>query len=149
MRRMLKGSKHYDENIFLASMYVVIIALFNFMSGIFFITADPRIGSPTYGRMQELMPLSIYGLVMFASATLLICSVFSIGKVKSAFMLIGGCLGAISIGLYAAASTIGAVNLMIPSRYSLISVSCIIIAIAGGISLWRNRRAEKNGGKTS
>lgn len=59
-------------------------------------------------------------------------------------MIIGGILGAFSIGLYASASTIGGVNLMLPSRYSLISVSCLSIAIAGGYALWRKKKNTKN-----
>src|SRR5699024_6812327 len=59
------------------------------------------------------------------------------GRIKNILMIVGGLTGAFSIGLYASASSIGAVNIMLPSRYSLISVSCLLIAIAGGFSLWR------------
>jgi len=132
--------KHYDETKFLASMYVLTMGLFNAMTGIFFITADPRISSPTYSKMQELMPLTAYGLTMFMSAVFLFISIFQNGKSKSIFMIGGGVLGAFSIGLYASASSLGAVNLMLPSRYTLISLSCLTIAISGGFSLWRAKR---------
>src|SRR5699024_364773 len=131
--------RHYDETKFLVSMYILTISLFNFMTGIFFITADPRISSPTYTKMQELMPLSVYGLIMLTSAILLFSCIFQHGKIRNIFMLFGVILGAVSIGLYASASSIGAVNLMLPSRYSLISISCLLISIAGGFSLWRMR----------
>jgi len=131
--------RHYEETKFLASMYIFTIAMFNFMTGLFFITADPRISSPTYKKMQELMPLSFYGLVMLVSAILLFSCIFQHGTIKSYFMVLGGLLGAVSIGLYASASTLGAVNLMLPSRYSLISISCLLISVAGGFNLWRMR----------
>lgn len=131
--------RHYNETKFLASMYILTMGLFNAMTGLFFITVDPRISSPTYTKMQELMPLSVYGLIMLTSAILLFSCVFQHGKIRSIFMMLGGVLGAISIGLYASASSIGAVNLMLPSRYSLISISCLLIAIAGGFNLWRMR----------
>src|SRR5699024_5667253 len=131
--------RHYNETKFLANMYILTISFFNLMTGIFFITADPRVSSPTYTKMQELMPLSIYGLMMLISAILLFSCIFQQGKIRNIFMVIGGILGAISIGLYASASSIGAVNLMLPSRYSLISISCLLISIAGGLSLWRMR----------
>ncbi len=131
--------RHYNETKFLASMYILTISLFNLMTGIFFITADPRISSPTYSKMQELMPLSVYGLAMLVSAILLFTSIFLHGKIRSVFMLVGGLFGVASIGLYASASTLGAVNLMMPSRYSLISISCLLISVAGGFNLWRMR----------
>ena len=133
--------RHYNETKFLASMYILTISLFNLMTGIFFITADPRIDSPTYSKMQELMPLTAYGLIMLTSAVFLFSAIFQHGKTSYIFMIIGGISGAFSIGLYASASSLGAVNLMLPSRYSLISLSCLTIAIAGGFSLWR---AKKN-----
>src|SRR5699024_1993997 len=106
--------RHYNEMKFLANMYILTIALFNLMTGIFFITADPRIDSPTYAKMQELMPLSVYGLIMMVSSILLFSCIFQQGKIRNIFMVLGGLSGAISIGLYASASSIGAVNLMLP-----------------------------------
>ena len=132
--------RHYNGTKFLASMYILTISLFNLMTGIFFITADPRISSPTYSKMQELMPLTAYGLIMLTSAVFLFSAIFQDGKTAYMFMLFGGLLGAFSIGLYASASSLGAVNVMLPSRYSLISLSCLTIAIAGGFSLWRAKR---------
>src|SRR5699024_4282687 len=133
--------RHYNETKFLASMYILTISLFNLMTGLFFMTADPRISSPTYSKMQGLMPLTAYGLIMLTSAVFLFYAIFHDGKTPYMFMLFGGLLGAFSIGLYASASSLGAVNVMLPSRYSLISLSCLTIAIAGGFSLWR---AKKN-----
>ena len=136
--------KNYNENKFLTAMYLLTISLFNFMTGLFFITADSRIGSPTYSSMSELMPLYAYGLIMLTSAVLIFSAIFQIGRSRAIFMIIGGILGAFSMGLYASASTIGGVNLMLPSRYSLISVSCLSIAIAGGYALWRKKKNTKN-----
>ncbi|HLQ75182.1 MAG TPA: hypothetical protein VK107_03970, partial [Alloiococcus sp.] len=75
--------KHYNEELFLAHMFVLTIAIFNGMTAIFFITADPRISSPTYEKMQELMSLDAYGLIMLASSIFLILSIFQIGKIKN------------------------------------------------------------------
>src|SRR5699024_11542965 len=82
--------RHYNETKFLASMYMLTMSLFNLMTGIFFITADPRISSPTYSKMQELMPLPSYGLIMLASATFLFSAIFQHGKTSYVFMLLGG-----------------------------------------------------------
>src|SRR5699024_970041 len=113
--------RQYDETKFLASMYVLTIAIFNFMSGLFFITADPRIASPTYDKLSELVPLSVYGLLMLASPVLLCTAIFTVGRLRSIFMRLGGLPRAFSTGLCASSSSLGAVNLMLPARYSLTS----------------------------
>src|SRR5699024_4915071 len=92
--------RHYNETKFLASMYILTISLFNLMTGLFFITADPRISSPTYSKMQELMPLTAYGLIMLASAVFLFSAILQHGKTTYAFMILGGLLVEFSIGLY-------------------------------------------------
>src|SRR5699024_8442844 len=132
--------RHYNETKFLASMYMLTISLFNLMTGLFFITADPRISSPTYSKIQELMPLTAYGLIMLTSAVFLCSSIFQHDKTSAIFMIIDGLLRAFSLGLYASARSLGVVNLMLHSRYSLISLSCVTIAIAGGFSLWRGKK---------
>lgn len=137
--------RHYNETKFLASMYILTISSFNLMTGIFFITADPRISSPTYSKMQDIMPLTAYGLIMLTSAVFLFSAIFQDGKTSYVFMVFGGLLGTFSIGLYASASSLGAVNIMLPSRYSLISLSCLTIAIAGGFSLWRSKKNTSRG----
>src|SRR5699024_1190859 len=110
------------------------------MTGIFFITADPRISSPTYSKMQNIMPLTSYGLIMLTLAVFLFFAIFQGGKTSYMFMIFGGVLGAFIVGLYAFASSLGAVNVMLLIRYSLISLSCLTIAIAGGFSLSRAKR---------
>src|SRR5699024_6210837 len=132
--------KEYNKNKFLTAMELLTNSLFNFMTGLFFITTDERISSPTYSKMSELMPLSAYGLIMLVSSVLIFSAIFQVGKTRALFMVVGGILGTFSIGLYASASTLGGVNFMLPSRYSLISVSCLTIAIAGGFGLWKTRK---------
>src|SRR5699024_3318369 len=107
--------RHYNETKFLASMYILTISLFNFMTGIFLMTAYPRISSTTYSKRQELMPLTAYGLIRLTSSVFLFSAIFQDGKTSYMFMLFGGLLGAFSIGLYASASSLGAVNIMLPS----------------------------------
>src|SRR5699024_4402552 len=107
---------------------------------IFFVTTDPRIDSPTYAKMQELMPLSVSGLMMLASAVILFICIFQQGKTRNIFMVLGGLLGTVSIGLYASASSSGAVHLMLPSRYSLFNISSFLMSTAGGFSLWQMKK---------
>lgn len=132
--------KRYEESKFLVDVLVVTNAIFIAMTGLFFITAPVDISGPTYTKMQELMPLDIYGLIMLASATLLLYSIFRRGKNRHQLMFLGGMLGTLALALYASASTLGAVNIMLPLRYSLIACTSLLIASAGGIGLWINKR---------
>lgn len=133
-------NRRNEEDHLLANLLTLVVAAFNLLTGIFFITTDPSMDSPTYGKMRELMPLSYYGVIILLSAVLLIFCVFVSGRARSWSMLLGGLGGSISIGLYASASSIGGVNIMLPGRYTLISIACLIIAIVGGMRIWRNGR---------
>src|SRR5699024_12429750 len=101
--------RHYDETKFLASMYMLTISIFNLMTGVFFITTDPRTSSPTYSKMQELMPLSAYGLIMLASGILLFVAIFQHGRIKNIVMIVRGVTGAFSIGFVSGVISIGSV----------------------------------------
>lgn len=130
----------YEESRFLANLLVVTNAVFIAMTGLFFVTAPDDVSSPTYSKMQELMPLNFFGLIMLASASFLLYSIFKRGKNRHQFMVLGGLLGTLSIALYASASTLGAVNIMLPLRYSLVACTSLLIAAAGGIGLWVTKR---------
>lgn len=123
-------------------MFLALLAVFNAMTGLFFVRVDNDIDSPTYSKMAEVMSLDAYGLIMLLSAIFLIVSAFQMGRLKYLSMLIGGMLGAFIIGLYAAASTLGAANLMLPMRYSLMACGCLIIAVVGGVGLWKKRHGS-------
>ena len=135
----MKALKNYNETLFLANMFIALLAVFNAMTGLFFLRVDNDIESPTYGRMAEFMSLDAYGLIMLLSAAFLIVSAFQMGRLKYLSMLVGGIAGAFVISLYAGASTIGAANIMLPMRYSLMACGYLIIAAVGGVGLWRSR----------
>lgn len=132
--------KNYTEELFLSNMYIVLISVFNAMTGLYFVTAPKGVDSPTYGRMVELMSLDAYGLIMLLSSAFLIVSAFQVGKLKHLSMLVGGVIGTVIIGLYASASTQAAINIMLPMRYSLMACGCLIIGVVGGIGLWKSKR---------
>lgn len=138
----MKVLKNYNETLFLANMFIALLAVFNAMTGIFFLQVDNDIDSPTYSKMAEIMSLDAYGVIMLLSAVFLIVSAFQMGKLKYLSMIVGGITGAIVIGLYASASTIGAANIMLPMRYSLMACGYLIIAAVGGVGLWRSNRSS-------
>lgn len=139
---IMRVFKDYNETLFLANMFIVLLAVFNAMTGLFFVRVDNDINSPTYGKMAELMSLDAYGIIMLLSAAFLIISAFQMGRLKYLSMLVGGFIGTLIIGLYASASTLGAANLMLPMRYSLMVGGLLIIAVVGGVGLWKSRHKQ-------
>ena len=125
---------------FLSNIFIIIISLFNLMTGVFFLLVNPDITSPTYVEMGQLMPLPIYGACMVLSALLMMLGVFLDHSSRNVLFIVGGLLGGIFLGLYSSASTIGGVNAMMPLRYALISLSGFAIALSGGFELWQMRK---------
>lgn len=125
---------------FLSNIFIIIISLFNLMTGVFFLLVNPDITSPTYVEMGKLMPLPIYGACMILSALLMMLGVFLDHSSRNVLFIVGGLLGGIFLGLYSSASTIGGVNAMMPLRYALISLSGFAIALSGGFELWQMRK---------
>lgn len=138
---LLKSIK--DEDTFLSMMFILVVALFNAMTGLFFLKIDYPVDSPTYGRMAEVIDLNIYGLLLIISAVFFILSIFQRGKTRLISMLIGGILGGLLVSFYTSASTLGAANVMLPIRYGLIACSCFIIAAVGGVRLWKTRKITR------
>lgn len=87
------------------------------------------------------MPLSVYGVLLIISAIVLAVAMFAEDNVKQSLLVIGGFLGSLVIGLYASASSLEGANLMLPLRYALLSISCLIIAVSGGYELWKMKRS--------
>lgn len=129
-----------DEDNFLSMMFILIVALFNAMTGLFFLRIDYPVDSPTYGRMAEVLDLNIYGLLLIISAAFFIVSIFQNNKARFISMLVGGFLGGLLVSFYTSASTLGATNMMLPIRYGLIACGCFIIAAVGGVRLWKTRK---------
>ncbi len=138
---LLKSIK--DEDTFLSMMFILVVALFNAMTGLFFLKIEYPVDSPTYGRMAEVIDLNIYGLLLIISAVFFILSIFQRGKTRLISMLIGGILGGLLVSFYTSASTLGAANVMLPIRYGLIACSCFIIAAVGGVRLWKTRKITR------
>lgn len=132
--------KMLTQEQFLSNIFIIIISLFNLMTGVFFLLVNPDITSPTYVEMGKLMPLPIYGACMVLSALLMMLGVFLDHSSRNVLFIVGGLLGGIFLGLYSSASTIGGVNAMMPLRYALISLSGFAIALSGGFELWQMRK---------
>ncbi|WP_368900878.1 hypothetical protein [Oceanobacillus oncorhynchi] len=132
-----------DEDKFMSMMFIFIVALFNAMTALFFITIEYPVDSPTYGKMAEVINLNIYGLLLFISAIFFFLSLFQRGTPMAISMLIGGIIGGLLVSFYTSASTLGAANVMLPIRYGIMACSCFIIAAVGGVSLWKTKKKTR------
>ena len=132
--------KNMNESSFLASFSIFVIAAFNAMTGWFFVTVDNDVSSPTYAKMNEVLSLDVYGVGLLASAVLLVCAIFQQYKAKHIFYIVGGLVGAILLGLYAMASTLGAPFIILPLRYALITFSNAVIFGMGVWGLWKIKK---------
>lgn len=132
--------KRHDKLWILSVSYLFSLAMFNAMTGMFMLIAGGRYDSVIYDKIEELIPLEILGLLLFSSAIFLLISIFVKGYPEISLMIAGGLLGAIGLGLYASASSVGVDNLLVPSRYALLSISNLSIMVTGGLTLWQKRK---------
>lgn len=131
------------ETRILASIFFLTLITLNFLTGLFFVTVDDNVQGPTYSRMAELMPLKYYGVLLLVSAIFMLLALTGTGRRKGWFMVLGGLTGSIGMFLYASASTLGAVNLMMPSRYTVLSLACLSIAVVGVLRIWKKSMQPK------
>lgn len=132
--------KWQTEEKFLANMMLLSSGMFLIISGWYFITDGYKSISPTYLLMTGLMPLEAWGAVMMVAGLLLSAAGFQTGKTRHISMVAGGIIGALMIMLYAMASAEGAINYLVPLRYALMACFNLLIAVLGGVEIWRIRR---------
>lgn len=132
--------KKYDNNDFLAKMFLLFNALFIGVTGFYLILADNvEVQSSTYRLMSGLLSLDAWGVVMLTSGALYTMSAFQEGRLKYKSMLIAGLVGGIMFALYTMASMESSINIMVPIRYAVIATFNLIIAGVGGIALWNDK----------
>lgn len=132
--------KKYDNNDFLAKMFLLFNALFIGVTGFYLILADNvEVQSSTYRLMSGLLSLDAWGVVMLTSGALYTMAAFQEGRLKYKSMLIAGLVGGVMFALYTMASMEASINIMVPMRYAVIATFNLIIAGVGGIALWNDK----------
>lgn len=136
----MKLLKWQTEEKFLANMMLLSNGLFLIVTGYFFIADASGSVAPTYDLMTNMMPLEAWGVTMTVGGVLLCAAAFQVGSWRYWSMVVGGLLSAVIVMLYAMASAQGAMNYLVPSRYSLMACFNLLIAVLGGIEAWRIKR---------
>lgn len=132
--------KEYNEARFLRIVLIATVAIYNALRGFALLSTKYSQKSAVVVKLQELMPLSVYGIILCASTIILIIALCSRGFHRSVLMIVGGLLGTIGLGLYASASSLESVYMFLPFRYTLMSFANLSITIAGGFTLWQTRK---------
>jgi hypothetical protein len=142
---MKKGSermlKNLDENDVLAKMFLLFMALYINVTGLYIVlTDDIKRESTTYTAMSTLASLNTWGIVFLIVGFLYFFMAFHEGRVKHLLMIVTGTIGAIIFGLYAMASIEVSGNLMVGARYAIVASFNLFIAVLGGNQLWTLKR---------
>lgn len=132
--------KWQTEEKFLANMMLLGNGLWMVLTGYYLIADGASSISPTYELMTGLMPLHAWGIVVAVAGFFLCAAAFQVGKFRFISMITGGLTGALMVGLYAMASAEGAINYLVPLRYALTACFNLLIAVLGGIEIWRIKR---------
>jgi hypothetical protein len=133
--------KNLDENDVLAKMFLLFMALFHTVTGLYIVLTDNiKRESTTYTAMSTLVSLNAWGIVFLIVGVLYFFAAFHEGKLKYLLMIVTGFMGAVIFALYAMASIEVSGNLMVGARYAIIASFDLIIAIVGGYGLWNLKR---------
>jgi hypothetical protein len=138
---MKKGSermlKNLDENDILAKMFLLFMALYINVTGLYIVlTDDVKRESTTYKAMSTLVSLNTWGIVFLVVGFLYFFMAFHEGKVKYLLMIVTGSVGAVIFGLYAMASIEVTSVIVVGARYAIVASFNLIIAVLGGYQLW-------------
>jgi hypothetical protein len=129
--------KNLDENDILAKMFLLFMALYITVTGLYIVlTDDVKRESTTYTAMSTVASLNTWGIIFLIVGFLYFFMAFHEGKVKYLLMIVAGSTGAVIFGLYAMASIEMTAVIVVGARYAIISSFSLIIAVLGGISLW-------------
>jgi len=133
--------KNLDENDVLAKMFLLFMALFHTVTGLYIVLTDNvKYESPTYLTMSSLISLNYWGIIFVIVGGFYFFAAFHEGKIKHQLMVVAGILGGIIFGLYAMASVEVTTNVMVAARYAIVGIFNAIISVIGGYSLWRLRK---------
>lgn len=129
--------KNLDENDILAKMFLLFMALFHTVTGLYIVlTDDVKRESTTYTAMSTLVSLNAWGIAFLVVGFLYFFMAFHEGKVKYLLMIVTSSIGAVIFGLYSMASIEVSGNIMVGARYAIVASFNLMISVLGGFQLW-------------
>jgi hypothetical protein len=138
----MKISKNYDENDLLSKVLLMYFAFQHGSIGLFLVlesvdtlTAKSR----TLKAMSQILPMDIWGIILLIAAVSFIVAVLQEGKTEYYFMILSGLAGGVTFGFLSMASMELSVNQTNTVNYMIIASIDFIVAVVGGVALWRRR----------
>ena len=132
--------RNYDENDVLAKVLFLYFAFQHGVIGVSFIRYNDNDMYSTYFKgLIDIMPLTMWGLVLMLSTVSFIIAAVQENKMEYIFMFIAGLSGVITFALLAMASIELSMEQTDTVNYVIIASIDLIVAILGGVALWLRR----------
>lgn len=132
--------RNYNEDDLLAKTLLLYFAFQHGSIGLFLVFEDLTIlKSKTIAGMSSILPMEAWGIILLVSSASFLLSVLQENKLEYWFMLLAGTTGVITFSLLSMASMELSTNQTNTVNYMIIASIDIIVAIIGGVALWRRR----------
>jgi len=131
---------NYSEDNVVAKILYIYFAFAHGAFGFFLVTEDlSRFNSKVIDAMGNIIPISIWGLILIAAGLGFLLAAIQENNIKSISMIVAGLIGAVIYGLMTMASIELSVNQTNTVNYVFISSVDLLIAMLGGVTLWKRR----------
>lgn len=136
----LKFIRNYDEDDVIAKILFLYFAFMHGVMGYFIISNDlTNYKSKVFNSMGAIIPMSIWGYVLILSAIFFVLVALQEAKPKYMFMILAGLAGCLVFSLLTMASLELSKNQTNTINYAVVGSIDLLIAIIGGIAIWRRK----------
>ncbi|MBC1491958.1 hypothetical protein HB884_07780 [Listeria booriae] len=133
----------YDDSV---EGVALVMLLYNLLTGLFFILSGNQIieHSLLYQRMGNLLTMDAWGLLFLSSSLFLLVGIIAKTKKAYIYLLLGGTVGASVMLLYAIARIDTSDYSLFASRYVMLGILQVGVAIYGGYSAWIHKKKQSS-----
>ncbi|MDT0711091.1 hypothetical protein RM614_08040 [Mammaliicoccus sciuri] len=129
----------------LSSTLLFGLGIFTMFRGVFWIVEQEKVlnDSDFYRALHEIMPIWIWGIMLFVSSSFLIGASWLIPRRNRLFhwlLLLGGITCSLMYLTMTSASLFNAINWLSPMQFATLSASCGVIAFFGGAEIYARRK---------
>lgn len=130
--------KNYNEDDVLSKTLMLYFAFQHGAIGMFFLFTELTVVQSSALRgLAMIMPIGAWGVILMVSCFSFVFSVLQVGRVEYIFMIIAGITGMVTFSLLAMASIELSISQTNTLNYIVIASIDMLVAILGGVALWR------------
>lgn len=138
--KFLNIIKNYSEDDLMSKILFLYFAFIHGAIGVFFLFEDvSKFKSKVIDGMISILPMQAWGIIMLLAAICFVLSLLQEGKPKHIYMVIAGVTGSAVFGLLMMANLELVASSSNTANYAIVSSIDIIIALVGGVALWKLR----------